>query len=162
MITEERLKELIEQKAVIYAMKDNKYIYTIGLNQELDVVNWFGSGEYKLCVVEENGAVVCDIANIEQLFETREEAEWQSEFSNITRTETLKLPTWEEFCKAPNLKFCGAEHNLYHLFSDLKWLWLEQVVDEDWTIGLYLERATKENYIEACRLAKKLFLGEEI
>lgn len=88
------------------------------------------------------------------------EKEFKTRYQNITRTETLSLPTWEEFCKAPNLEFYGAKHNHYNLFSDLNWLWLKQVVDEDWSFDLYLERATKENYIEACKLVKKLFLGE--
>lgn len=153
MITEQRLRELIEQKATIYEVKYNQ-INIIDLKDK-EVKNFTEKYVHFAPYRDEKFQFH---KYYDRLFETKEEAEWHLEFGNITRTETLKLPTWEEFCKAPNLKFCGAEHNLYHLFSDLKWLWFEQVVDENWTIGLYLERATKGNYIEACRLAKKLFL----
>lgn len=148
MIKKERLEELMKNNGKIY--------HIIEFNGE--------------CAVEKNKAVDFNAVDLlyslmngdkNKWFETKEEAEWELEFGNITRTETLKLPSWEEFCKVKDLGFYGATHTHYHIFSDLEWLWLVQREDdEEWSYDLFCERATKDNYIEACKLAKKLFLGE--
>lgn len=157
MISKEQYKKILSKNGSLYFVD---LTYKKVIEQKAQNTKFIDFSDHpEIHFYSDEGEMFWKI-ELKHLFESKEEAEWQLEFGNITRTETLKLPTWEEFCKAPNLKFCGAEHNLYHFFSDLKWLWLEQVVDENWTIGLYLERATKENYIKACRLAKKLFLGE--
>ena len=47
---------------------------------------------------------------------TKEEAEWELEFGNITRTETLRLPTFEEIKKAEFFKFIGKDGKPYIMF----------------------------------------------
>lgn len=159
MISKKRLKTLIKQKATIY------FVYHGN-------VDW-KEGKYK------NDFILCeDYVSIywttrshqikyEELFETEEDAEWYNEFGNIARTETLTLPTWEEFNKlietGDTLKFLGKDGLTYILGG---WDICEK------SINIYLENddsrfgfsypLTKENYIEACRMCKDLFLwGEE-
>ena len=101
----------------------------------------------------------------EDLFETKEEAEFSLEFQNITRTETLNLPTWEELGRKvytiPNMFWQIAKCSEFILFLQIdKTLNNSQIIlrgnDDTYNWGL-----TKENYLEACKIAKKLFLGEE-
>lgn len=145
MITKERLQELIELGATIYYHKltNGDYFDILDLSH-----SWVAGNINDL--------------ELDRLFETKEEAEWELEFGNITRTETLSLPTWEEIEK--DLKNC----------SDGEYV----IVDDDRVTFVYYKLkkkpklsiianfdaiefdATKENYIEACKLAKKLFLGE--
>ena len=165
MITEERLKELIEQKATIYfAIPDDiEKVELIPENEEfyLKIVDGY------LMSITDNEYIYDDtefIYSLENLFETKEEAEWYLEFGNITRTETLKLPTWEEVCKRKKeikcwgrktiAEFDGEEVNIVIPVSQQDKTYIE-------IYGRFCRLLTKENYIEACRLAKKLFLGEE-
>ena len=152
MITKERLEELIKQEAIVYN------------------VDIFGIKEIKLDkldYVEQNGTLLLAKRSVylagyyynERLFETKEEAEWEFEFGNITRTETLKLPSWEEFKKERFVEFFYNEYDYMLQYQNIskKIALYERNNKGDY----YLSEATKENYIEACRIAKKLFLGEE-
>ena len=116
---------------------------------------------------------------LKNLFETKEKAEWELEFGNITRTERLELPEWEDLFNPKLIKancLCGDDYFSWK-YRDLeicktkvdealvlmvfnwrrtlkhrgdKWLW------ED--VGIvFQEPLTYENYIKACRLCKKLF-----
>lgn len=99
-----------------------------------------------------------------------ESAEWHKEFGNITRTETLKLPTWEEFIQ--NKKFVdgneiyfyddiGMKYKLFKTQSlnpNMIYL-LEEGIQGDYVNEKY--ELTKENYTLACRKCKELFLGEK-
>ena len=102
-------------------------------------------------------------------FDTKEEAEWQIEFGNITRTETLELPTWEDLQSK-------TEH--YIRFNTKRWTkcWLAIDMPYKNDVGkilityadtdnnyhiIYDKRLTKENYTRACRKCKELFLGEK-
>lgn len=102
--------------------------------------------------------------DLEDLFETKEEADWENEFGNITRTETLRLPNWEEF---QNILRKKGRVDIYFYDTNKQqhalWITMVQicVVDffSDGSYGGTDEPLTKENYTEACRLCKKLFLG---
>ena len=166
MIEKSRLEELIEQGATIYG-KIFGEILTIELSEKnkpeikyddrLDV--YCSSDEWR------NKMQFC------YLWETKEEAEWELEFGNITRTETLRLPTWKEFLKDnfgirfyyKSREFCL--HKVRYSADDNNPQWkiniYEDYCDDYDTVAWEKEwDLTKENYIEACRLAKKLFLGE--
>lgn len=91
--------------------------------------------------------------------ETQEEAEWHKEFGNITRTERLKFPTWEEFEKRP----------YFELVSSKRIIWMVGIVYEQDNKILrvsniskwYDFKPTKEGYTIACRKCRELFLGEK-
>lgn len=177
MITEERLKELIEQGATIY-VADTFGVNTITLKQ----------CDY----VEENGVLHTQVVvggykyfYDEYLFETKAEAEWQAEFGCIEKTITLELPTWEKIENIINkMKKFGLNHNdrvlARIITNDSIWYFklcknldlfifefkqsyigddlCEQIRDK---FPIILGEATKENYTKACRKAKELFLGAE-
>ena len=146
MITKERLEELIQQSATIY------YIFE-------DVV--FNTKE--IIPITLNDGASFDITNA---FETKEEVEFALRFKRIPRTEYLDLPTWEEFCELDKLivnyefQFCGNDKVIYLLYfighKEISvWNNMECKVE-------FNKKATKENYIEACEICRKLFLGEEV
>lgn len=100
--------------------------------------------------------------DLESIFATKEEAEWQLEFGNITRTEKLELPTWEQFKKTTCFDFVGIDWTFYELHNRRRnKLQLDYSYDNDYYRPEKEWKLTYENYLEACRLCKKLFLGGE-
>lgn len=168
MITKERLKELIEQKAKVYFIQNESFIAgysSIAKIKELDL------GEISIIVghVDEfthiahlSNNELLDITN-DKLYETKEEAEEYLEFDNITRTETLKLPSWEEVQK--KLKLGGTWNIKFYSKNELHECYLSINAFNNTVIvlGYKCWDLTKENYDEARRVCKKLFLdGEKI
>lgn len=145
MISKERLEELINKCATVYmARAYTEGIYLMPDNFEVNDKELVF--KYKIYVVP-----------LEDLFETKEEAEWHKEFGCIERTERLELPTWEEFLKLEKIhSFKSKNNQIVVLFRDGNTIYLE---DEYWNI--LREDLTKENYTLACRKAKELFLGEK-
>ena len=161
MIEKERLEELIEQGATIYS---NEYGEIQLIKENALILYENGQNNYILYALEPNKKYHNEIFD-EDLFETKEEAEFSLEFQNITRTETLNLPTWEELNKKvdtiPNMFWQIAKCSEFILFLQTdKTLKNSQIIlrgnDDTYNWGL-----TKENYLEACKIAKKLFLGEK-
>lgn len=162
MITQERLKELIEQGATIY--KISKEIFIAGASDFLKIVE-VPSGLYSQ---EINDRLGCQ-PDYSLLFETKEDAEWQLEFVNIPRTEILNLPTWGEAQKNLEVEIYAPKGRKYLLQTKIK---VGYSIDKENPYIIRIDRIgyadsqidfeySKENYIEACRVAKKLFLGEE-
>lgn len=147
MITKQRLEELINNNGTIYEVKYHN-INPVKLNSEVKI--------FKNCIYvpfELEGKYLRH-KYYNNLFETEEYAKFELEFGNITRTETLKLPKWEEFFNSgKSIVFRDA----YGDIQELKQYSREIYINEQ-----YCGYLTKENYIEACRICKKLFLGEEI
>lgn len=161
MITKERLQELIKQRTTIYSSCVSEFYWdrVIDLSKDHFYLedDMLFSGNTCWAGNEEHW-------DLEDLFETKEEADWENEFGNITRTETLRLPSWEEFNyggftsylhTTPKYKSfkIGKAHDV-----DFK-NWFVYVRYEEEYSHLFYEPLTKENYTEACRLCKKLFLG---
>jgi len=156
MIEKTRLDELIKQGATIYYVA-NRFFDNSG--------DWY-IVEHKLTKtrVKDLGGVE-NIYKYKRFYETKEEADEYLEFGNITRTERLELPSWEEVKKVLN-----PENHLDIEFTDTKGnrhaLWLSPVqvcvvsFSPDGSYGGTDEPLTKENYTEARRLAVKLFKGE--
>lgn len=103
------------------------------------------------------------VADIEDIFETKEDAEWHKEFGCIERTEQLVLPTWEEFSKCDKIvKFFTREifYSMY-VFEKNKstndcWIIIRADNGErDWWV--FEEKLTKVNYTIACRKCRGLF-----
>ncbi len=165
MIDKETLLKKIENEATIYYLAGEE-LWDVALSKEncpelktdgnLYTHKIYNTYRYKMY--------------LNNLFATKEDAEWAFEFGNITRTEKLELPTWGEFKKTHttiNFYKNGCEYGLhrvnysadrnnpdfkievYVVYNDL----------EESSDDLFSEPLTKENYIKACRLCKKLFLG---
>ena len=106
------------------------------------------------------------VADVEDIFETKEEAEWHREFGCIERTERLVLPTWEEF-KENRLKnnFYGVNfiakasgcYCVLYISNNTDRIMLYDVACFE---EVFSGEPNKENYTLACRKAKELFLGE--
>ena len=93
------------------------------------------------------------------LFDTKEDAEFELEFGNITYTKKLELPTWKQMQENIDWSIDCANRKWYLLKSRGNSI----IRIEDWNRnGIYEEPLTYENYLEACRICKKLFLGEEL
>ena len=167
MITRKRLEQLIKEEKTIWIM--NKYCNAY--SYDLTNYNYVGIADNKESLmfldfsIQEDEPEKILVDYLDYLFETKEEAEFSLEFQNITRTETLNLPTWEELNKKvdtiPNMFWQIAKCSEFILFLQTdKTLNNSQIIlrgnDDTYNWGL-----TKENYLEACKIAKKLFLGEE-
>ena len=175
MIEKSRLEELIEQGATIYdkyrsySLKNEKYI-----SSDFSYERTAEIKDNKLHYTYEDNDYYEDLdkwLELEQLFETEKDAKWYKEFGSIERTETLKLPTWEEFNKDNfGIKFYNKDrefrlHRVRYSSSDKNPLWRIDLYasygdDEDTIAWKKSWDLTKENYIESCKLCVKLFKGE--
>lgn len=153
MISKERLEELIKKGATIYEVKYHN-INEVKLDKDLIVV----VNDRYIHFRPYYGEKYQFHKYLDKLFESKEEAEWHKEFGNITRTETLKLPTWEEFRNEFGFDFFAkSEIRIYvmnHFFDN------EIYITDQWGYSEKFEY-TKEGYLLVCRKCKKLFLGEE-
>lgn len=163
MISKERLEELIEQGATIYGKiygdilaielsKKNKP--EIKYDDRLDV--YCTSNEWR------NKMQFC------YLWETEEDARWELEMT-ATRTETLKLPNYEDVFKQDRCLDCYTREFAITKTDIVMGVCLfgvdftNKVVEV--SVGadkMFTGELTKENYIEACKLCLKLFKGEEV
>lgn len=170
-ISKERLEELIEQGATVWHDDYGE----INLDKksceicELQTLNgnhigWVLYFAYEYENVENHTEV-----NIEHLEEDVETAKWHYEM-DCQRIEYLNLPTWEkveEMRKTKSYKgyftvtsFCKPNRDKVEISSfseDRKRIIFVNVeLGHSWNFPY-----TKDGYLSACRLAKKLFLGEE-
>lgn len=155
MIERERLEELIEKGVTIYATG----LGEIELIPENDIeIYENGKDSYIIYIFEPNRKYKNEIF-AEELFETEEEAKWFAEFGCIERTERLELPTWEEFKEIGEVyAFFGADGSYWDLYSrdgDKKEIILLNGYKS------YCFDYSKQGYLEACKIAKKLFLVKD-
>ena len=108
MISKERLEELIEQGATIYSISKETFIAGVSDLLKIKALK-LDSKVYGISVDKYNEINNCKphlyigndytpfekVAELENLFETEEDARWELEMTR-TRTETLKLPNWNE------------------------------------------------------------------
>lgn len=192
MIERKRLEELIGQKAIIWCIcdytydksKPNKKIEYYDLSNEDICISPAEFRDYGLRIFNSLG--YWNDIRYEDLFETKEEAEWQAEFGCIERTERLVLPTWKQIENIINQKKkFGLNHSdrvfariitsdsiyYFKVCKDLDLFTLQvkqtyigdDLCEQITTRFPYIfGKATKENYTLACRKAKELFLnGDE-
>ena len=109
--------------------------------------------------------------HLKDVYETKEDAEWEAEFGNVQWIERLELPTWEQIQPESEndsitLTFNSKDGTEYVLS-------VTDYGDDDfydWTIEVYSTSSdfshdfpfNYDGYLEACRLCKKLFLGEQL
>ena len=91
-MTKERLKELIKQGNLVWAFSwtsGEKRIVEINLQENEPEISgdllYFWDKDW----IEHR-------YGLESIFDTKEEAEWQLEFGNITHTERFEPPMWED------------------------------------------------------------------
>lgn len=169
MISKERLEELIKEGATIYAIVKKPFI--AGYSQILEVEEF----DLKAPIVKEiseDGKQFLYfnyLLELEYLFETKEDACWELEMT-ATRTETLKLPKWEEFIQNDKQVIFYDKDKTYYLDKVMNRTHIiigyKCIIDlneelEANRYNFYRKPATKENYIEACKLCLKLFKGEK-
>ena len=151
MITKERLEELLLNHEPIWCIGKNKNVFKIG-NKKKNTKNFLNY------YVEKYSG--------DNYFETEEDAKWELEMT-ATRTETLKLPTWEDFKNFVN-QYIKFYHNEYTyilescFYEDGKETIEINCSYYDYGDNLLKLPLTKENYIEACKLCLRLFKGEEV
>ena len=141
MITNERIDELLRQKAKIWGVGKQGNVFCVGLKfrpETLKNKKWL-ENKYEV---------------YSKFFETEEEAKWFAEFGCIERTERLELPTYKkskEICTIVTfgeIELCYFIHNnSYCLYRGSK-----KILDLS---------ASKESYTLACRKVKELFLGKD-
>lgn len=163
MISKERLQELIEQGATIYEAKYN-HIEAVDLSKrKVDFI----SEKYNMVRFEpEKNERWQHHKYFDKLFETEEDARWELEMT-ATRTETLKLPNFEEFM----LDYKGVYrfHTTSGQIVKLNGYYDERLKIPCGFIDICVNGScikdwdfTKENYIEACKLCLRLFKGEKV
>lgn len=176
-ISKERLKELIEQGATIYYVDkaDN-------MRGKIDL------SEYEVKIVDDyfliKTRIKPDFSNyfgyepdwhydfhiyLSYTFETEEDAEFALRYKRIPRTEYLDLPTWEEIFKQDRCLDCYTKEFAITkndivigicLFGvDFTNKVVEISVGAD---KIFVGELTKENYLEVCEVARKLWLGEQV
>lgn len=165
MITKERLKELIKEEKDCYVIFTSLVLGCIHLNKKYEPRIEVKEDGYSLWVFTSNRFDFKNCIDDCELFETKEEAEWELEFGNITRTETLKLANYTNFENE------NGDRVFYHKGTtyELSLWWASdntKIIRITWKskdgFGWIFEKPlTKENYIEACQLCKKLFLNGE-
>lgn len=165
MISEERLQELIDKKATIWAecygkiqlCNESKICYA----EFLETVLYYLSGFMR------GGKFVNDGIMPNFLEEDVEKGEWQYEM-HASRLERFDPPAWEEiqytkhyfiykFSIKDNYNFFGRITILKDYNIKVSGL-VQGVLFEEY----FNEAASKENYIKACTIARKLFLGESV
>lgn len=156
MITKERLQELIEQGAIIHTTKYSYRDCGIKLDN-----NHFDATDKSLVFTYKAYEIALD-----ELFETKEDADWFAKFKRIAKTDYLDLPTWEEIKYQKDwfvLKF--HIRNNFDGFGKIIILKNHSIHVQSVSLGVmhqeyFDEPATKENYAQACEIARKLFIGE--
>ncbi len=161
MISRKRLEELIKQEATIWVKNQYYNAYDV----ELSNYNYVAITDNKESLmfldysIQEDDPESVLVDYLENLYETKEDAEFAKEFKNITRTEILNLPTFEELKKFERFDFKSKDGHRYtiHFISCFNTLAITGIIKNE-----YYGEATKANYIKACTIARKLFLGENV
>ena len=169
MISKERLQELIKQEATIWVENQYCNAYAVELSHYYYVAITDNKESLMFLdySIQEDDPESVLIDYLENLYEAKEDAEWAS--IATYRTEIFAPPTYEEMIKEPRCLDCWTKEFV--------------VMDNDKPIGIafigvdfdceivsvemgsdkyFVERLTKDNYIKACTIARKLFLGESI
>ena len=162
MITRERLEELIENNGTVYCVGDN--VYKIPLDKRYFCI----LGNYLQWSTVLNKLMPRRTPHIDDIYETKEDAEFVKEFKNIEHTETLDLHLFDYLPKTFDISFsrfdkemnCWIIYELYIEFNEICILFRD--VTEEASDCIFREPLTKENYLEACKMVKKLFLGDKM
>lgn len=152
MISKKRLKELIKQKAIIWS---SSWEEEVDLSLPCKIVK--DGGTFAL-IIEEDKAhhPYYSLAFLE---EDVKKAKWDIKFRDVERIETLGLPTWDELQEIFNHIIDDYYERCFTVNNNAYCLFVNSNVIEIEELG-YSKIANEENYIEACKLFKKIFLSK--
>ena len=158
MITAERLEELIKQGATIYCiMNSSKYISDFGLS----IGNFTVASDCPIIVELEVIGYVHGYG-FEQLFETKEQAEWHLK-NDAERIERFQPPMWEDLVTPYQFTFIlrckkdSRDMGTYALYVYQSGIMIEEDIEAHAQHYLFDKDFTKENYIKACEIVRDLF-----
>lgn len=165
MITKERLEELIEKGATVYFLNLNEIIELKLVPKNEPEIMY----EDRLYVYGTEPNDWRYKVPIKWLFETKEDAEFAYKYQNISTTYYLNLPTYKDFVEnyqtlgdvtIPDEKcvMFNFKTNIYSLYATDNEIHIGRGNDG---AALFRKDLNKENYIQACDLCRKLFLGED-
>ena len=151
MIKEERLKELIDNKLVVY--------YLGKAHWDSDSRTHIVKHKLTSARVKALGGFE-EIVNDEYFFEHKEDAVFEMKYGCIKRVESISLPSYEELTKdlidngySGSFVICVFDNNEFTLF-----------VKEDGNGLLNFEHIylpfTKENYLKMCEIVATAYKGE--
>ena len=166
MISKERLQELIDKEATIWA-DDYGEIQLCDKSNVYRVISFEGES-YCLYGFIYDQRFINDNIFPEELEEDVEKGKWEYEM-HTSRIERFRPPTYEEMIKEPRCLDCWTKEFVV-MSNDIPIGKAFIGVDFDCEIvsvemgsdQYFVEQLTKDNYIKACTIARKLFLGESI
>lgn len=173
MISEEKLKQLIKTKKEVYYIYHNCFNYKImevrQTTFESNNLVWVVGGDYDCGVFKKslNYYYYCDyyseeggesefVAYLDEVFETKEDADFMLKFGSIERTECLQLPVFEDFGKSEIL--FNSENG-----DAISFLLIQNkiVIYKNFNQRIFYKINNKKNYLDACKYCKSLYLGEK-
>ena len=163
MISEERLQELIKQEATIWA-DDYGEIQLCDKSEVCDTIAFPGNHQiqegYCLSGFVYNNEFISDNIEPDGLEEDIEKGKWCYEM-HASRLEQFEQPDWEEINENTDWRFRfftrdGRDYR-FIVSGVLEYIELDSEYSESYCFDF-----TKEDYIKACTIARKLFLGENI
>lgn len=158
MISKEKIKNLFDKNIPIYGIDYRRCLQPDIVKIPVRNLRYCPSNDnYQYLSSKDGDCYLYEFFN-EDLYETQEDAEFAKEFKNIERTEILNLPTFEELKNFERFNFKAKDGHRYtiHFISGSNILVIAGIFTTE-----YYGEATKENYLEACKIAKNLFLGED-
>ena len=166
MISKERLQKLIKQEATIWVENQYCNAYAVELSHYYYVAITDNKESLMFLdySIQEDDPESVLIDYLENLYETKEDAEWAS--IATYRTEIFDPPVWEDFLEKKDYIFLSKSHkemtirsgaSVFDNGTTRKYVAVENDFERFYTGDL-----TKDDYIKACTIARKLFLGESI
>lgn len=154
MIKIEKLRELIKERKTIWTLYYGLRAFDFSKMKKRDYrLDEDCLHIYGCCY----GEAYDDEIGFGWLFETKEDAEWHKEFSNIERTEKLQLTSFDRLLDGECTIFKDHRHDsVYELYAQDGTI----IIEED-HCPIFIQQNNWENYLKACRLCKELFLGEK-
>lgn len=151
MINKETLLKKIENGETVWYLRDDGRIMEFSVSKEYRPAILYG--DMLSVQANEDSSFRCRLG-LDKIYATKEEAEWELEFGNITRTEKLELPSWEDVQNGKQCYFSDKYHNKNYSFGKSRLNGKRIFIGENYFTCNY------DGYIAACRLCKKLFLGD--
>ena len=153
-MTKERLEELINQKATIYAVYFN---LNKVFEEELNECSWSVDKQGNLVEHYLDSSYVYKSYS---LFETKDQAKWALK-NYAERTERFEPPMWEDIEKEYSFNFFVGD-NSYYFIAHKRLQNIDCVVNNHYSLFSYRDKeCTKENYEKACEIVRDLFKGEK-
>lgn len=158
MISKERLQELIDQKATIWA--DDYGEIQLCDESKICYCEFLKTVLYYLSGFMRDGKFVNDGIMPNFLEENVEKGKWQDEMP-ASRLERFEPPMWEEINEVTDWRFSFFTRDGY----DYRFIvngFIECIeIGSEYGKRYYFD-FTREDYIKACTIACKLFLGESV